>query len=103
MCFFYKTILFIQSFFRYLAIGDSMNSMSYQYLVGPTTVSNIIAETCAALWNCLAKKVLPFPLSKEDWFNIERDFKEQWNFNHCIGAIDGKHVAIQVFLLFHVI
>jgi len=103
MCFFYKTILLIQSFFRYLAIGDSMNSMSYQYLVGPTTVSNIIAETCAALWNCLAKKVLPFPLSKEDWLNIERDFKEQWNFNHCIGAIDGKHVAIQVFLLFNVI
>jgi len=103
MCFFYKTILLIQSFFRYLAIDDSMNSMSYQYLVGPTTVSNIIAETCAALWNCLAKKVLPFSLSKKDWLNIERDFKEQWNFNHCIGAIDGKHVAIQVFLLFDVI
>ncbi|XP_025270316.1 uncharacterized protein LOC105254128 [Camponotus floridanus] len=81
---------------RYLAIGDSMNSISYQYLVGTTTVSNIIAETCAALWNCLAKKVLPFPLSKEDWLNIERDFKDQWNFNHCIGAIDGKHIAYSV-------
>ncbi|XP_036149249.1 uncharacterized protein LOC118647808 [Monomorium pharaonis] len=80
---------------RYLAIGDSMNSISYQYLVGTTTVSNIITETCAALWNCLAKKVLPFPLSKEDWLNIERDFKDQWNFDHCIGAIDGKYVAIQ--------
>ncbi|XP_011870670.1 PREDICTED: uncharacterized protein LOC105563580 [Vollenhovia emeryi] len=80
---------------RYLTSGDSMNSMSYQYLVGFTTVSNIIAETCAALWDCLAKEVLPFPLSKEDWLNIAQNFEDRWNFNHCIGAIDGKHIAIQ--------
>ncbi|XP_018376371.1 PREDICTED: uncharacterized protein LOC108769727 [Trachymyrmex cornetzi] len=31
---------------RFLAAGDSMSSMTYQYLIGLTTVSNIIATTC---------------------------------------------------------
>ncbi|XP_071626679.1 uncharacterized protein [Temnothorax longispinosus] len=74
---------------RFLASGDSMTSMHYQYLVGVTTASNIINTTCAVLW----KKLQPFSLKKEQWFAIEKDFKEKWNFPHCIGAIDGKHVC----------
>ncbi|XP_029170002.1 putative nuclease HARBI1 [Nylanderia fulva] len=80
---------------RFLASGDSMTSMSYQYLLGLTTVSNIISETCDALWSVLSKHVLPYPLTKEKWLNISKEFEEVWNFNHCIGAIDGKHVVIQ--------
>ncbi|KYM98502.1 Putative nuclease HARBI1 [Cyphomyrmex costatus] len=79
---------------RFLASGDSMTSISYQYLVGLTTVSKIIEETCNTIWNCLVKKVLP-SCSKQDWLNIANEFEEKWNFNHCIGAIDGKHVLIQ--------
>lgn len=73
-----------------------MTSTVYQYLVGFTTVSNIIGETCETLWNCLSKEVLPFPLKTTDWLNIAREFENQWQFNHCIGAIDGKHILIQV-------
>lgn len=73
-----------------------MISISYQYLVGLTTVSNIIGETCKAIWDCLWHDVLPFPLKEEDWLKIAQDFEEQWDFHHCIGAIDGKHVVIQV-------
>ncbi|XP_036143028.1 protein ALP1-like [Monomorium pharaonis] len=80
---------------RFLASGDSMTSISYQYLVGLTTVSNIIEETCSAIWNCLVKEVLPSCLKEEDWLDIANEFEHKWNFNHCIGAIDGKHVLIQ--------
>lgn len=80
---------------RYLTTGDCIISFSYQYLVGVTTVSNIIQETCKALWTCLSKEVLPYPLKTTDWLNIAKEFEEQWDFNHCIGAIDGKHVIIQ--------
>ncbi|XP_018359886.1 PREDICTED: putative nuclease HARBI1 [Trachymyrmex cornetzi] len=79
---------------RYLASGDSMVSMSYQYLVGVTTVSNIIKETCAIIWNSLCPLVLPSRLEEKDWLDIANEF-EKWNFAHCIGAIDGKHVIIQ--------
>ncbi|XP_071580467.1 putative nuclease HARBI1 [Temnothorax nylanderi] len=80
---------------RYLATGDCMTSTAYQYLVGFTTASNIIGETCEALWNCLNKEVLPFPLKTTDWLNIAQEFENQWQFNHCIGAIDGKHILIK--------
>lgn len=83
-------------FIRFLASGDSMTSISYQYLVGLTTVCNIIEETCNIIWTSLQKKVLPSHLTKDDWLNIAIDFETKWNFNHCIGAIDGKHVLLQV-------
>lgn len=86
----------VNIFYRFLASGDSMTSMSYQYLLGLTTVSNIISETCDALWSVLAKHVLPYPFTKEKWLSISKEFEQIWNFNHCIGVIDGKHIIIQV-------
>lgn len=80
---------------RFLASDDSMTSISYQYLVGLTTVSNIIDETCSAIWSNLQKKVFPPSLTKENWLNIACEFENLWNFKHCIGAIDGKHISIQ--------
>ncbi|KYN02264.1 hypothetical protein ALC62_06902 [Cyphomyrmex costatus] len=81
---------------RYLASGDSMTSMTFQYLMGKTTVCNIVRETCSVIWNVLHPMILHPPiLTKEKWIEITRDFEELRNFIYCIGAIDGKHVIIQ--------
>lgn len=69
--------------------------MSYDFGVGTSTVSQIISETCKALWLKLAPLVLPVPKSK-DWEESENNFRRKWNFPNCVGAIDGKHVLIQV-------
>jgi hypothetical protein len=29
------------------------------------------------------------------WKEVADDFMEKWNFPHCVGAIDGKHVVMQ--------
>jgi len=76
-----------------------MHSMSYHYLVGVATISNIIGETCEAIWNCTCQEVIPPLKTTEEWLYIAKNFEEKWNFNHCIGAIDGKHVIIEVMLL----
>jgi len=82
--------------YRYLASGDLMSSIQYHYLRGLTTISDIIKETCGAIWDCLHSLVLPASLTIENWLSKAKDFEELWNFNHCIGAIDGKHIVIQV-------
>ena len=35
------------------------------------------------------------PTSEEEWRRISEGFEHIWNFPHCIGAIDGKHVVLQ--------
>ncbi|XP_044598676.1 protein ALP1-like [Cotesia glomerata] len=80
---------------RYLATGDCITSISYQYLVGLSTAVKIITETCHILWHILKEKVLPYPLKTTDWLKIADGFDKQWQFPHCIGAIDGKHIRIQ--------
>lgn len=85
----------LQVTLRYLASGDSMKSLSYAFRIGHSTVSQIITETCHAIWNSL--KNLVFITDDEgSWQGVADEFESLWNFPHCIGAIDGKHIAIQV-------
>jgi len=35
------------------------------------------------------------PLTPDEWMKIAKEFEETWNFPHCIGAVDGKHVTLQ--------
>lgn len=79
---------------RYLASGDSMKSISYAFRVSPQAVSKIISETCEAIWSCLNETFLKKP-TEEDWRDIANDFEIKWDFPHCIGAVDGKHIVIQ--------
>lgn len=97
---YYFYILLKNSFyFRYLASGDIMHSLHYQYLRGEPTISKIIPETCQAIWDCLQPKVLPANYSEEQWLEIAKDFKTLWQFDHCIGCVDGKHIRIQVIII----
>lgn len=81
--------------FRYLASGDDQQSLSFSYRIGRTTLSHIIQETLNAIWLALKDKYVSPPQSASDWKNISRDFQSIWHLPHCIGAIDGKHIAMQ--------
>jgi len=35
------------------------------------------------------------PLTAEEWLNCSENFYKQWNFPHCVGALDGKHNVMQ--------
>ena len=32
----------------------------------------------------------------KEWLDIAEEFDNKWNFPHCLSAIDGKHIIIQV-------
>ncbi|KAG8237586.1 hypothetical protein J437_LFUL003310 [Ladona fulva] len=36
-----------------------------------------------------------FPDTREEWLRHAEAFNVQWNFPHCLGALDGKHIVIQ--------
>ena len=35
------------------------------------------------------------PKTEAEWESISQQLNERWNFPHCIGAIDGRHVLIK--------
>ena len=80
---------------HYLPYGDSQQSNSFAYRIGRSTVSKIIRDTCDAIWAVLHEEYLKPPNSNKEWKEIAVKFQLLWNFSHCVGAIDCKHVAIQ--------
>ena len=79
---------------HYLATGDSQQSQSFNFRIGRSTVSGIIRETCDAIWTQLHHTYLLTPKTTQEWKRISEEFFTLWNFPHCIGAGDGKHVVI---------
>ena len=80
---------------RYLVTGDSMQTISFNYRVGHSTVCGIIDSTCDSLWNVLAPEYIKRPTTQEEWKLITDDFEQIWNLPHCVGAINGKHIVLQ--------
>lgn len=35
------------------------------------------------------------PTSEKEWKEVADEFQQRWNFPHCLGALDGKHVLLQ--------
>ena len=79
---------------RYLATGDAITTIGYNFWMGVPTARQIILDVCTAIWDVLAPIYMPVP-SEDKWKSIADEFYERWNFLNCIGAIDGKHVMIQ--------
>lgn len=81
--------------YRYLATGESQTSLAIAYKCSQTSVHRIVSETTKAITTVLKNKVFP-ELTTEYFKTVASGFQDRWNFPNCIGAIDGKHVSIQV-------
>ena len=44
----------------------------------------------------MASNFIKVPSTETEWLDIFKRFEEKWNFPHALGAIDGKHVRIQM-------
>ncbi|XP_014667953.1 PREDICTED: uncharacterized protein LOC106809400 [Priapulus caudatus] len=80
---------------RFLATGESFRSLSFQYRMGERTISEIIKETTAAIVDTMKNEYLKTPSTEVEWKAIAKNFNEKWDFPLCLGALDGKHVAIR--------
>ncbi|KAI5693506.1 hypothetical protein M8J75_000389 [Diaphorina citri] len=78
---------------RFLATGDSYRTIAFNYRLGHSTVQTIVQDVCIAIIANLKAESLPTP-TKEKWKEIANEFWNLWNFPHCLGALDGKHIKI---------
>ena len=65
--------------------------MSFSYRMGRSTVSEIVRETCKAIWSVLQPIYVKPPSCEQDWKNISKQFEQLWNFPHCIGRFYCDH------------
>ncbi|XP_067128130.1 uncharacterized protein [Centruroides vittatus] len=79
---------------RFLATGITFRDLSWEFRIGERTISYIVVETCATLYETL-KYIFEVPTSKEHWMAISKQFQDRWNVTHCLGAIDGKHIVMR--------
>ena len=79
---------------RFLATGDSFVSLSLLFRVHCSTIGKIIDDTCEAIVKEYMDEIISCPTTQEGWRDIARGFSGTWNFEHTVGAIDGKHIRI---------
>ena len=79
---------------RYLATGDTITTIAYNFWISISTARQIILDVCMVIWDVLAPIYIPVP-SEDKWKSIADEFYKRWKFPNCIGAIDSKHVMIQ--------
>ena len=79
---------------RYLAAGGTLKTIAESYRMAPCTLSGIVQEVCEAIYRRLAPVYLRSP-TMDDWRASAEEFAEQWQLPNCIGAVDGKHVALE--------
>jgi len=80
---------------RHLASGDKYSSMKFGFRVPHNSISIIVREVCSAIRDTFRLELLSCPTTPEEWKPIIDEFNSRWNFPHCCGALDGKHVAIR--------
>ncbi|XP_047205677.1 protein ALP1-like [Girardinichthys multiradiatus] len=79
---------------RYLASGESMISLASSYRLGCSTVRDCVHMLCEAIEKVMMEQFIPMP-TEEVWKEVAQRFWEKWNFPNCLGALNGKHMAIQ--------
>ena len=80
---------------RFLATGNSYPSLQYSFRVEASTICKFMPEVCHAIIASYMDEVLRCPQTEEEWKEVAAKFSSKWNYHNCLGALDGKHIAIK--------
>ncbi len=78
-----------------MATGGSSKRLQYGFRVAYNTIYLLIAEVSAAIVEAYHEEVIVTPTTPDDWMVIANNNSRRWQYHHCLGAIDGKHVTIR--------
>ena len=79
---------------RFLATGESSESLMYQLRIHRTTIGRFISQVSRAIYAALKDERLEVPSTEQEWeFLADETFKRR-NFPNAFAAADGKHIAL---------
>ena len=78
----------------YLSGGVSYRHRMFSSRLPRNSLSTVMREVCTAIHEEYETEVVKCPSTPEEWKAIRDGFQRRWQFPHCLGAIDGKHVLI---------
>ena len=67
----------------------------YLFYVPHNTISLLVLDVCEAIYAEYGEDTISNPSTPEGWKDIAQTFSDRWNFHHCLGALDGKHIRIK--------
>ena len=79
---------------RYLATGETFESLMYQFRIHKITISQIMQEVCSVIYKVLQPDYMKLPSSSQKQKAIADEGYHRQNFPNCFGAADGKYIAI---------
>ncbi|KAL0870611.1 hypothetical protein ABMA27_005572 [Loxostege sticticalis] len=79
---------------QYLITGRCLRNLQFSTVISHQLLSKIIPETCEAIIKVLNENIR-LPETEEEWLIEAEQFEKLWQFPHCLGSMDGKHVEIQ--------
>ncbi|XP_044129675.1 uncharacterized protein LOC122922958 [Bufo gargarizans] len=80
---------------RFLATGNSFESLHVEFLLSKFTIAGIVRATCDLIWERLRPTVMPTPTA-ETWLDIASHFEVTTQFPNCVGALGGKHIRVRM-------
>ncbi len=80
---------------HYMATRDSSKCLQYGFRVAYNTICVLIAEVSSAIVDAYHEEVIVTPTTPDDWMVVTNTNSRKWQYHHCFGTIDGKHVAIR--------
>ncbi|XP_064637878.1 uncharacterized protein LOC135499964 [Lineus longissimus] len=80
---------------RFLATGETFQSLQFSTRLSRSTIGAIIPETCCAIYETLKMDYIKVPSNEQEWLKVAEEFETKWNLPHCLGAMDGKHVVFR--------
>lgn len=78
---------------EFLASGTMARHLSSIYRLSKPSFSNILDQVCDAIIYEFQDELMA--VNNENWLSVANEYNYRWNFPNCLGAIDGKHVAIK--------
>ena len=79
---------------RYLATGETMESLMYQFRIHRSTITLFIPRVCEAIYKVLAPEYMRVPTTEPEWQIFIDGTQSRWQFPNCFAAADGKHIGI---------